>query len=499
MHDRDYAVAISGGGVRAAAFGLGALLYLVDARLSRRVSTIASVSGGSLTNGFVASRIDFAKASPSEFVAVAADLARRLVHRPVMGRLIIALYAVLAASGAVSLVLVAWGWPVAVPLWVRIPILPAWGLLFLLRGTLIEYLLSRAYFSASSTNGRVAPSLECRRSTAHVFSATDLGRGAPVHFVAWERGHVYCPAHGWGLAGHIKLATAVRASAAFPGAFPPRLVRSRRLQMSGGSHLGWPTETAPWALYVVDGGVWSNLATDWFGPDNPTLWRPEPQQRPSSAPSSIPYRGIRRLLAVDASTKPQGLPRWKRTMFLFPLLAEFMSMSRSIDSMYENTVTPRARQHADVLMAWLAGASGFNRWTWVPAIARLRQPALDGVSRAATMAQRAVERQSKLKRESNLNRLIEMVEDARQRLPERVLEIEGLPKVCNLDVFCSQIPTKLTSLSHTETLALVLHGYLQAAEAVFFLEGRDDSASAALLPTPDSLTARFAELHRLMQ
>ena len=53
------AVAISGGGHRAALFGLGALLYLADCGKSREVESIASVSGGSLANGYVAQSADF--------------------------------------------------------------------------------------------------------------------------------------------------------------------------------------------------------------------------------------------------------------------------------------------------------------------------------------------------------------------------------------------------------------------------------------------------------
>src|SRR4051794_19857362 len=52
-------VALSGGGVRASLFSLGALLFLVDSGLSRRVREIASVSGGSITNAFVAQHCHF--------------------------------------------------------------------------------------------------------------------------------------------------------------------------------------------------------------------------------------------------------------------------------------------------------------------------------------------------------------------------------------------------------------------------------------------------------
>ena len=47
--DRRIAVALSGGGHRACLFALDALLYLVDAGKAKQLTSIASVSGGSLT------------------------------------------------------------------------------------------------------------------------------------------------------------------------------------------------------------------------------------------------------------------------------------------------------------------------------------------------------------------------------------------------------------------------------------------------------------------
>ncbi|MDQ3379561.1 MAG: hypothetical protein M3546_04465 [Actinomycetota bacterium] len=75
------AVALSGGGHRAALFGLGVLLYLVDAKKNHEVTSIASVSGGSLTNGHVAKSIDYATAGAAEFEPVARRLARQIATR----------------------------------------------------------------------------------------------------------------------------------------------------------------------------------------------------------------------------------------------------------------------------------------------------------------------------------------------------------------------------------------------------------------------------------
>jgi predicted acylesterase/phospholipase RssA len=74
-------VALSGGGHRASLWGLGALLYLVDSGSAREVSSIASVSGGSITNGVVAQRVRFRETDPEAFREVVAPLARRLAVR----------------------------------------------------------------------------------------------------------------------------------------------------------------------------------------------------------------------------------------------------------------------------------------------------------------------------------------------------------------------------------------------------------------------------------
>jgi hypothetical protein len=73
-------VAISGGGHRAGLFGLGVLLYLADAEKSRQVVSISSVSGGSLTNGYVAQAINYAGVPPDLFRKAVAPLAGRLAR-----------------------------------------------------------------------------------------------------------------------------------------------------------------------------------------------------------------------------------------------------------------------------------------------------------------------------------------------------------------------------------------------------------------------------------
>jgi hypothetical protein len=64
---KSLAVSLSGGGHRATLFVLGALLYLVDAKVNKHVTSIASVSGGSLTNGFVGQALNFRETDGTEF------------------------------------------------------------------------------------------------------------------------------------------------------------------------------------------------------------------------------------------------------------------------------------------------------------------------------------------------------------------------------------------------------------------------------------------------
>jgi NTE family protein len=66
-------IAISGGGLRAAFFSLGALLYLVHSGLHRNVRLISSVSGGSIVNMVVAMAGDFSKSEPAAFGRLVAE------------------------------------------------------------------------------------------------------------------------------------------------------------------------------------------------------------------------------------------------------------------------------------------------------------------------------------------------------------------------------------------------------------------------------------------
>ena len=114
--ERTVGVALSGGGHRATIFALGALLYLVDSGRNADVRAISSVSGGSITNAFVAS-LDkpFHEQSPRDFEREVARFAKQIAGSPgwwrfaIASRLSIAAYVLLS----VLLVLQSRCWPSA--------------------------------------------------------------------------------------------------------------------------------------------------------------------------------------------------------------------------------------------------------------------------------------------------------------------------------------------------------------------------------------------------
>ena len=78
---KSLAVSMSGGGHRATLFVLGALMYLVDVKANAFVSSIASVSGGSITNGMVGQNLDFRQTNGDEFRSrVASPLATQIAR-----------------------------------------------------------------------------------------------------------------------------------------------------------------------------------------------------------------------------------------------------------------------------------------------------------------------------------------------------------------------------------------------------------------------------------
>ena len=272
-------VALSGGGHRAALFGLGALLYLVDAGKNREVASIASVSGGSLTNGFVAQAVDFAAATPAVLDQAVRPLARAVARRglvwPPPPRLVLG---ALALAALLAVAVTVWFWP-AVEITVVVgrvpPLRAAWdwarahgwplrllasllclvlaGLLLQARGRLFSGILARRLFSPS---GRPTRLRDAHTGVDHVICATDLHAGENVYF---SPRFVCAYRFGLGEPGELPLHVAVQASAAYPGGFPPRRLSVAPLRFQN----GLPEARGVRALVLADGGVYDNMADQW--------------------------------------------------------------------------------------------------------------------------------------------------------------------------------------------------------------------------------------------
>lgn len=359
--DQPLAVAVSGGGVRATLFALGALMAMVDRGLNRRVTQIASVSGGLIANAFVAQHCRFDELAPGGFDPIAAALAARLMNPGILTRRHIALaLSMLVMVGAV----VAAGVAQFAPLLIAVIA----GLIAALSGLLGfgRYVEARIKASVLQIPGPFdsLPSTNLGdlgdRSVEHVFCATDLVLGAPVYFstakggVLWRRtgtsrgmsahrgSH---PAQRWD-AGPMRLAGVVRASAAFPG-IPPRRLRldpertepnERRPSLSAPKYGFGGVEAAraeqleiarhsPPYCFLSDGGLWNNLGTQALREDGFYLGE-------HVTPPGTP----KQLLSIDASASLRTSPTWT---YLIPGVSVLSWLLRSLQLLYENSVAPR--------------------------------------------------------------------------------------------------------------------------------------------------------------
>ena len=400
-------VALSGGGHRASAWGLGALYGLLLVRHGERakpdgvaieIASIASVSGGSLTNGVVAAElharaVDLDDVSIEDFRSATAGLLATIATKgliPAKGRtsryvagLVLVLLAtatlfvsavvavlcagrgtpgwwvllgvylgvglllgvvlsavfrlallvpacvLVGAAGAVThgIVGVAHGdaeWVGVLALWVGVGVLGVVAIrVASTRGSVLERTLDRFHF-------RGATLAEVREAkTRHVICATELQSGhqcffAPDIVTEWNAGE--------GTPGRVRLATAVRASASLPLAFPPVDFDLSHLDV----HL-----TRPWRpsgepkvpvgrLVLADGGVYDNMADEWeYG---------YPERAQESA--ILSPEGAANFLVVANAGKNLGWQTLKRTG---RVRREIRGLERDQSIEYDETTTQRRR------------------------------------------------------------------------------------------------------------------------------------------------------------
>jgi len=327
---KSLAVALSGGGHRATLFVLGALMYLVDAKANAYVTSIASVSGGSLTNGFVGQAVNFRETDGVEFrKRVAGPLATQITTSGTLfAPLLTKVYVLLLIVGLIlvflipAIIPVPWYWRLAV----FFVALALWGWFLGTRGRVCARAFSSTLFSPNDRESLLADLK--KKDLDHVICSTEFRSSEQVYF-AGE--FIYSRALGYGVPAKLSLARAVQASAAFPGGFPPSVLETKQHGFVGAPSpsAGGPPEP-PKQMILTDGGVYDNMGEQWARGFTARVERCDKLAPGRSAPNG--------LVVVNASARIPWDPFRKR---LIPLVGELMALIRVNDILYINTTNVR--------------------------------------------------------------------------------------------------------------------------------------------------------------
>ena len=333
---KSIAVSLSGGGHRATLFALGALMYLVDAKVNASVTSIASVSGGSLTNGLVGQALDFRKTSGPDFRdRVAKPLATQIAKKgtffaPLFTKLYLAVL-IIAGVLAIAISVIA---PVPalarIILFVVLVMLLDW--LFLARGLVCARAFKTTLFSPG---GRVTKLADIKKQDLdHVICSTEFRSAEQVYFGG---DFVYSFALGFGVPGDLSLARAVQASADFPGGFPPVSLPTKTHNFTGAppASAGGPPK-APKTMVLTDGGVYDNMGEQWARGYIDRVKRCPNLAQGRVAPNQ--------LIVVNASARVPWSPFSSR---LIPLVGEITSLLRVNNILYINTTNVRRQNIVD--------------------------------------------------------------------------------------------------------------------------------------------------------
>ncbi|MEU2744165.1 patatin-like phospholipase family protein [Streptomyces sp. NPDC007095] len=342
-NDQGIGVSLSGGGHRATLFSLGALLALVDLGLQEKVRWISSVSGGSIANAYVANKCEYAETTSDDFQGVCREAVDKLSRHGSLtggwrGRVRWILFAMGLTLSVVGVILGAragrfQGFSLAFVSYV------AGLLIWRLRGWLVELGIRDAWCRSQDGTPRALGGTE--RSVEHIFCAVDVRRAQPVFL---SDSYV---AEGYWVhrMKNLPTARAVRASAAFPGLLPPVRLRLDRIIDWEKGNIEHRSRNA----FLVDGGVYNNLATEWTKrlatydhyTDGFVL------QRRHAAPVSTH-------LVIDASA-PRGAS--SRLLHEIPVFGSLYTLMCTYNATYESTLSaargeyPRGRGEATIVSA----------------------------------------------------------------------------------------------------------------------------------------------------
>jgi Patatin-like phospholipase len=351
-------VTMSGGGHRASLFGLGVLLYLADAGKLSEVTSIASVSGGSITNGYVAQTLDIAGSHDGEtFETAMRPLANQLArHGSLFASWVTWAYLVVLVATGLAAVVVPWFIPIAGVLQFLIFIagLLLWAGVVASRRSWIAARAFRTAFFAPNGTATLLRNVE--GAVDHVFCATELQSAEQLYFA---KTFVYGYRFGLGVPGDLPLHDAVQVSACLPGAFPARWLRTSRHRFrypADDEPAGDPCPDVedrpgerPAYLVLTDGGVYDNMADQWAlgfrgrvkcWPDLETS-HSEPQD-----------------LVVVNSSGGLGWAGIKRS--IVPGLGELFTLLKVKDVLYDQTTATRRRLLWDRSRQALAGTRGMR-------------------------------------------------------------------------------------------------------------------------------------------
>ena len=212
-------LSLSGGGFRATLFHLGAIRRLNEFGIARKLTSISSVSGGSILNGFLAGRLD------PPLSAGVADY-ENAVGRPMRAFCALDIRRWLALE-------------LAIP------------------GAHNSLGLAKAYDQQLTLGKGLA---QISPAPAHIFCSTDLAYGVNWIFTRdlcgdYQAGYMATPAE-W------MLGTAMAASSCFPPVFKPLQLNLDPAKLSGGKDTGAGRDERIRELTFSDGGVYDNLGLE---------------------------------------------------------------------------------------------------------------------------------------------------------------------------------------------------------------------------------------------
>ena len=430
-----WSIALSGGGHRASLFGLGALLYCADAGLNSDVTSIASVSGGSITNGYVGSRLDYSATTGPAFEQAMRPLVRRCAVTGTVQWAREVVLLLLAIAAGVALTIVAWFLPVAG--WLHV-VLFLVGLLAALaltqmRSWVADRVFRRMFFTR--TGGGAMTLADLNAGVAHVMCATELQSKVHAYF---GRTFVYDFEYGITTgSGHLPLSTAVQASACLPGAFSPRLLSAKKLGFTK-KHRDW--------MWLVDGGVYDNMGEQ-FAQGFATRARDD--NRLAAQIGAPPDN----LLVVNSS----GRERWTGAggpLLRVPVISEVLALLREKSILYQAGTS--GRRSAMIVQFDLV------RYLRAQASAPERDERLVQLGPSGTLLHIATSPNWVVKNTQLLTTLTPEQRAACARVGAKLTTFGEADWVAGLGKLSSGVKTTLAKLGRDDSTALLWHGYVLA-------------------------------------